>query len=80
MATLKQAIEYAKSNPNDPRNSKLKEMIQSGQFDEKARIEGIDLTGKSQTFSNVVDSRTMNEKSIDNSVKLANTLSSFTGR
>lgn len=50
MATLKQMMDYAKNNPNDPRNAKLKEFIVSGAYDEKAKAEGIDLTGKSKTF------------------------------
>jgi len=44
MATLKQAMEDAKQNPQSDRAKKLYEFIVSGSADEKAKIEGIDLT------------------------------------
>jgi hypothetical protein len=51
MSTLQQAIEYAKQNPNDARTIELMNQIKSGKMDGIARQEGIDLTGKSQTFA-----------------------------
>lgn len=54
MVTLKQMMDNARNNPNDIRNAKLREFIVSGAYDDKARQEGIDLTGKSQTFTNEV--------------------------
>jgi hypothetical protein len=53
MATLQQAIEYAKQNPDDPRSVKLRESIQSGMMDNTARNEGVDLSGVSPSFSQV---------------------------
>jgi hypothetical protein len=50
MATLRQAIDFAKQNPQDARSLELMKQIKSGGMDETARNEGIDLTGKSQTF------------------------------
>jgi uncharacterized protein YoxC len=50
MATLRQAIDFAKQNPQDARSLKLMESIKSGQMDDTAKEEGIDLTGKSKTF------------------------------
>lgn len=50
MATLRQAIDFAKKNPEDARSLELIKQIKSGGMDEKARGEGIDLTGKSKTF------------------------------
>lgn len=57
MATLKYMMDYAKNNPNDPRNKQLRSMIESGDFDAKAQEEGIDLTGKSKTFSNITEEK-----------------------
>lgn len=55
MATLKQAIEYAKQNPNSIEANQLRAAISSGKMDDVAIKEGIDLTGKSQTFGNRVN-------------------------
>jgi hypothetical protein len=43
MNTLKQALEFAKKNPNDPRSTKLRESIEAGVFDQKAYEEGISI-------------------------------------
>lgn len=50
MATLKEALQYAKSNPNDPRNVELYKHLKMGTFDQKAAEEGVDISGASQTF------------------------------
>lgn len=45
MATLRDTLKYAKENPNDPRNGELFKALKSGVFDEKAKQEGIDISG-----------------------------------
>lgn len=50
MATLRQAIDFAKQKPQDARSIQLIEQIKSGAMDEIAKKEGIDLTGKSPSF------------------------------
>ena len=45
MATLKEAILYAKQNPNDPKSQKLKQAILIGKMDSVAQTEGLDLSG-----------------------------------
>lgn len=49
--TVQQLMEWGKKNPSDPRATKLREQVQAGAFDEQARNEGFDLTGKSQSFT-----------------------------
>jgi len=44
MATLKEAINYAKQNPTDPKSEKLKNAIIMGKMDSVAQAEGIDLS------------------------------------
>jgi len=51
MATLRQAIDFAKENPQDSRSLELITQIKSGAMDDIAKTEGIDLTGKSETFT-----------------------------
>ena len=50
MATLRNAIDFAKQNPNDSRSLELINQIKSGGMDATAQSEGIDLTGKSPSF------------------------------
>lgn len=49
MATLKEALQYAKSNPNDPRNAELFKAIKNGDLDKQAAEEGINISGLRQT-------------------------------
>lgn len=51
MATLREAIIFARENPTDPRTIQLAEFIKTGQFDSIARAEGIDLSSASPTFN-----------------------------
>lgn len=51
MATLREAINFGRLNPTDGRSVQLMNDIKSGKFDDIARAEGIDLTGKSETFN-----------------------------
>jgi hypothetical protein len=44
MATLKEAIQYAQQNPNDPKSQELIKRLSSGQLDSLAASEGIDLS------------------------------------
>lgn len=51
MATLREAIDFGRLNPTDGRAVQLMNDIKAGKFDAIARTEGIDLTGKSETFN-----------------------------
>lgn len=51
MATLKEAIEYAKMNPNTAFATALRSKIESGEADEQAAKEGIQLPGRQTTPS-----------------------------
>lgn len=55
MATLKEAIEYAKKNPNSAFANALKQKIESGEADEQAKAESIDLGNASKQEPSVVD-------------------------
>lgn len=46
MATLKEALEYAKMNPNSSFATALRTKIESGEADEQAQAEGIQLPGR----------------------------------
>lgn len=50
MATLKEVLQYAKNNPEDPRNVELYKQIRAGSFDQKAVDEGVDLSEVSPSF------------------------------
>jgi chorismate mutase len=50
MATLKQSLEWAKLNPEDPKTGELIKRLQSGSFDDQARKEGLDLSSVSSTY------------------------------
>ena len=52
MATLKQAIEYAKLNPSDARSLELMNQIKSGRMDGIARKEGIIIARYGQEMIN----------------------------
>jgi len=45
MATLREAIEYSRNNPQDPKSKELYNMIKGGQMDQRAVQEGVDLSG-----------------------------------
>jgi len=49
MATLQQALDQARANPNSPFATELRRRIEAGLFDEQALAEGIDLPGRTQT-------------------------------
>jgi len=55
MNTLKEIIQFAQDNPNDPRNIELNKGLTSGIFDDMARDEGIDLSPVSQSFKKQKD-------------------------
>lgn len=49
MATLKEALEYAKMNPNSSFATALRTKIENGEADEQAKAEGVQLPGRQQS-------------------------------
>ena len=55
MAQLKDILQYAKANPNDPRNVELFKQLKSGALDQQGVDEGVDLSGISNSFQAVAE-------------------------
>lgn len=66
MATLNEILQYLQKNPNDPRKNEVYKAIAGGIFDEKARQEGIDISGLRPNFSMAAPSTKKETEKKDN--------------